>query len=129
MEARYQAVGRRKSSVARVILKPGSGKIFVNKIDVDKYMPYKTLVQDLKQPLVVTETETKYDVFANVKGGGFNGQAGAIRLGIARSLLEINSQWKPKLKEKSLLTRDARVVERKKYGFKKARKSPQFSKR
>ena len=129
MDVRYQAVGRRKSSVARIILKPGSGKILVNKVDVDKYMPYKTLVQDLKQPLVVTETETKYDVFANVKGGGFNGQAGAIRLGIARSLLEINNQWKSKLKEKSLLTRDARVVERKKYGFKKARKSPQFSKR
>ncbi len=129
MDVKYQAVGRRKSSVARIVLKPGTGKILVNKINVDKYMPYKTLIQDLKQPLVVTETESKYDVLANVRGGGFNGQSGAIRLGIARGLLEINDQWKPKLKEKGLLTRDARVVERKKYGFKKARKSPQFSKR
>lgn len=129
MSVIYQATGRRKSSVARIILKPGKGKILVNGVDVNEYMPYQTLVQDLKQPLVITETIDKYDIFANVKGGGFNGQSGAIRLGLTRALIKINNQWKPKLKAKGLVTRDARIVERKKYGLKKARKSPQFSKR
>ncbi len=129
MSVQYQAVGRRKTSVARVTLKPGEGLIIVNGQDVNEYMPYATLVQDLEQPLVATEQKGKFDIAVNVKGGGFNGQAGAIRLGITRALIEVNADWKPVLKELKLTTRDARKVERKKYGFKKSRKSPQFSKR
>ncbi|MFA6624902.1 MAG: 30S ribosomal protein S9 [Bacilli bacterium] len=125
----YAAIGRRKSSVARVFLTPGKGDIIVNGKKIDEYFPHKTLVLDATQPLKVTNTEGKYDIKANIVGGGYSGQAGALRLGIARSLLKANSENRPLLKAQGLLTVDARVVERKKYGLRKARKSPQFSKR
>lgn len=125
----YAGLGRRKSSTARVILVPGSGKILVNGVEVDKYMPYATLVMDLKQPLTLTNTVEQFDVSVNVKGGGFTGQAGAIRLGIARALLEASADYRPVLKKAGMLTRDARAKERKKYGLKAARRAPQFSKR
>ncbi len=124
----YLGTGRRKSSVARVILKPGKGSIIVNDEDVNSYMPYQTLVMDLKQPLTLLDVADKYDVVANVHGGGFTGQAGAIRLGIARALLEAGLD-RGTLKRAGMLTRDARVKERKKYGLKGARRAPQFSKR
>ncbi len=126
----YRGTGRRKSSVARVILTPGKGNIVINGVDVNEYFPYETLVMDLKQPLTFTENETKFDISANVNGGGFSGQAGAVRLGIARALLEASqNSYRPVLKANGMLTRDARAKERKKYGLKKARKAPQFSKR
>ncbi|MCI1734623.1 MAG: 30S ribosomal protein S9 [Bacilli bacterium] len=125
----YAAVGRRKSSVARVFVTPGKGEIVVNGHKVDEYFPHKTLVLDVKQPLKVTSTEDKYDVKANIIGGGYSGQAGALRLGIARSLVKANPDFRAALRAAGLLTVDSRVVERKKYGFKKARKSGQFSKR
>jgi len=125
---KYYGTGRRKSSVARVYLTAGTGKITVNGEDVNKYMPYATLVMDLSQPLTVTGNETKYDVEAFVFGGGFTGQSGAIRLGIARALLEAGADRKA-MKVAGLLTRDARAKERKKYGLKGARRAPQFSKR
>jgi small subunit ribosomal protein S9 len=125
----YAAVGRRKSSVARVFVTPGKGEIVVNGHKVDEYFPHKTLVLDVKQPLKVTSTEDKYDVKANIIGGGYSGQAGALRLGIARSLVKANPDFRAALRAAELLTVDSRVVERKKYGFKKARKSGQFSKR
>ena len=124
----YYGTGRRKSSVARVYVTLGSGKIVVNDRDVNEYMPYATLVMDLKQPLVLTETEGKYDVVCEVKGGGFTGQAGAIRLGITRALLEAGCDRKT-LKTAGMITRDSRKKERKKYGLKAARRAPQFSKR
>jgi small subunit ribosomal protein S9 len=124
----YYGTGRRKSSVARVFVTPGKGKITVNGKDVNEYMPYATLVMDLSQPLEATSTADKFDVNAQVKGGGFTGQAGAIRLGIARALLEAGVDRKA-LKVAGLLTRDARAKERKKYGLKAARRAPQFSKR
>ena len=127
-DLQYYGTGRRKSSVARVYVTLGSGKIVVNGRDVDEYMPYATLVMDLKQPLVLTGTESKYDVRAEVKGGGFTGQAGAIRLGLTRALLEAGVD-RPTLKQAGLITRDQRVKERKKYGLKAARRAPQFSKR
>jgi len=127
-DLQYYGTGRRKSSVARVYVTLGSGKIVVNGRDVDEYMPYATLVMDLKQPLVLTGTEAKYDVKAEVKGGGFTGQAGAIRLGLTRALLEAGVD-RPTLKQAGLVTRDQRVKERKKYGLKAARRAPQFSKR
>ena len=120
--------GRRKSSIARVYVVSGKGKITVNGRDVNEYMPYATLVMDLKQPLVLTGTESKYDVNCDVKGGGFTGQAGAIRLGITRALLEAGCDRKV-LKTAGMITRDSRKKERKKYGLKAARKAPQFSKR
>ena len=126
--AKYYGTGRRKSSVARVYVTPGKGKITVNGKDVNEYMPYATLVMDLKQPLELTETADKYDVVCEVKGGGFTGQAGAIRLGITRALLEAGCDRKT-LKTAGLITRDSRKKERKKYGLKAARKAPQFSKR
>ena len=126
--AQYYGTGRRKSSIARVYVTSGSGKITVNGRDVNEYMPYQTLVMDLKQPLVLTETESKYDVVADVHGGGFTGQAGAIRLGITRALLQAGCDRKV-LKSAGLVTRDSRRKERKKYGLKAARKAPQFSKR
>ena len=126
--AQYYGTGRRKSSIARVYVTAGSGKITVNGRDVNEYMPYQTLVMDLRQPLVLTETESKYDVRAEVTGGGFTGQAGAIRLGIARALLEAGCD-RTTLKRAGLLTRDSRAKERKKYGLKAARRAPQFSKR
>ncbi len=127
-KVQYYGTGRRKSSVARVYLTSGKGKIVVNGMDVDKYMPYATLVMDLKQPLEVTANLDKFDVVATVKGGGFTGQAGAIRLGIARALLEAGADRRA-LKVAGLLTRDSRAKERKKYGLKAARRAPQFSKR
>jgi small subunit ribosomal protein S9 len=126
----FMGTGRRKSSVARVILTPGKGNIVVNGVDVNEYFPYETLVMDLKQPLTFTENETKFDISANVNGGGFSGQAGAVRLGIARALLEASqNSYRPVLKANGMLTRDARAKERKKYGLKAARRAPQFSKR
>ena len=124
----FLGTGRRKSSVARVFLKPGKGNIVVNNQDVNEYMPYQTLVMDLKQPLTILDVAEKYDVVCNVHGGGFTGQAGAIRLGIARALLEAGHD-RGALKEAGMLTRDARAKERKKYGLKGARRAPQFSKR
>lgn len=126
----YTATGRRKRSVAQVTLKSGKGKITVNGVDVNEYMPYETLVMDLKQPLVLTGAVDSYDIDVQVSGGGFSGQTGAIRLGIARALLEVNSEaYRPTLKGAGMITRDARIKERKKYGLKKARRAPQFSKR
>ena len=124
----YYGTGRRKSSIARVYVVSGTGKILVNGRDVNEYMPYQTLVMDLKQPLTLTGTETKYDVRADVHGGGFTGQAGAIRLGITRALLEAGCD-RATLKTAGMITRDPRKKERKKYGLKAARKAPQFSKR
>ena len=127
-EIKYYGTGRRKSSVARVYVKPGKGNIVVNGRPVDEYMPFATLVLDLKQPLALTGSESRYDVTCNVKGGGFTGQAEAIRLGIARALLEAGED-RSTLKVAGMLTRDARAKERKKYGLKGARRAPQFSKR
>ena len=124
----YYGTGRRKSSIARVYVISGTGKIIVNGRDVNEYMPYQTLVMDLKQPLTLTDTESKYDVRADVRGGGFTGQAGAIRLGITRALLQAGCDRKV-LKDAGMVTRDSRKKERKKYGLKAARKAPQFSKR
>ena len=127
-EVKYYGTGRRKTSVARVYIKPGKGNIVVNGKKVDDYMPFPTLVLGLKQPLAILGAEDRYDVEADVKGGGFTGQAEAIRLGIARALLEANEDRKA-LKVAGMLTRDARCKERKKYGLKGARRAPQFSKR
>ena len=127
-DLQYYGTGRRKSSIARVYVTSGTGKITVNGRDVNEYMPYATLVMDLRQPLVLTETENKYDVRAEVYGGGFTGQAGAIRLGIARALLKAGCD-RSVLKKAGMLTRDSRAKERKKYGLKAARRAPQFSKR
>ena len=126
---RYLGTGRRKSSVARVTLVPGTGNITVNGQKVEDYLPLATFVMDLKQPLTATSNETRFDVVVDVKGGGYSGQTGAIRLGIARALLEASADYRPTLKTLGLLTRDARAKERKKYGLKKARRAPQFSKR
>ena len=128
-QAAYAGTGRRKDSVARVRLVPGNGKITVNDKDVDQYIPFPNLVKDLKQPLTLTETEGQYDIHVNVNGGGFSGQAGAIRLGIARALLEVDPDFRGPLKKAGFLTRDPRMKERKKPGLKKARKASQFSKR
>ena len=132
----FYGTGRRKGSVARVTLTPGTGKITVNGKDVHEYMPYEVLVMDLKQPLVVTKNETAFDVTADVNGGGFSGQTGAIRLGITRALLEYDKEnegnedsYRKILKANGFVTRDPRVKERKKYGLKAARRAPQFSKR
>lgn len=125
---KFYGTGRRKSSVARVYVTPGKGKIAVNGRDVKEYMPYATLVMDLSQPLEVLGKASAYDVECFVKGGGFTGQAGAIRLGIARALLEAGEDRKT-LKVAGLVKRDARAKERKKYGLKAARRAPQFSKR
>lgn len=123
------AIGRRKTSVARVILSPGSGKITVNKRPLELYFPIETLRSDAVRPLEVTQTSGKYDVRVNVEGGGPTGQAGAIRLSIARALLQLSDDNRATLRTAGLLTRDPRMVERKKYGQKKARKRFQFSKR
>lgn len=122
-------VGRRKNATARVILRSGSGNVKVNKREFEKYFPLKTNRDDVLLPFNITETLGSYDVFANVSGGGFSGQSEAIRLGIARALVDINPEFKPLLKAESLMTRDPRMVERKKYGQPKARKKFQFSKR
>ena len=121
--------GRRKSSVARVYLVPGTGKITINKRDIDEYFGLDTLKVIVRQPLVATETSDKFDVLVNVKGGGYTGQAGAIRHGISRALLTVDGDFRPALKKAGYLTRDPRMKERKKYGLKKARRAPQFSKR
>ena len=125
----YDATGRRKSSVARVRLVPGEGNIIINDRELAKYFGLKTLELIIKQPLETTETIGKYDVLANVNGGGISGQAGAIRHGIARALLKVDEEYRPALKKAGLLTRDPREKERRKYGLKKARKASQFSKR
>ncbi len=125
----YRGTGRRKTSVARVRLIPGNGKITVNKRPMDEYFNYETLRVLAKEPLTITDNESNYDVICNVEGGGFTGQAGAIRHGLSRALIEADEELRPILKKAGFLTRDSRMKERKKYGFKKARKSPQFSKR
>ena len=128
-ENKYNAIGRRKRSVAKVTLTPGKGNITVNGKDVKDYMPYETLVIDLTQPLALVDSKDKYDINIVVKGGGFSGQTGAIRLGITRALMLANQENRPVLKANGMVTRDARIKERKKYGLKKARRAPQFSKR
>ena len=126
---KYYGTGRRKSSVARVYLVPGTGKITINKRDIDEYLGLDTLKVIVRQPLVATETADKFDVLVNVRGGGYTGQAGAIRHGIARALLNVDADYRPVLKSAGFLTRDPRMKERKKYGLKGARRAPQFSKR
>jgi small subunit ribosomal protein S9 len=121
--------GRRKTAVARLYMKPGTGKVTVNKTDAANYFPTAVLQYKLNQPFSITETEGQYDVNVNVYGGGINGQADAVRLAMSKALVEINPEWKPSLKEVGLMTRDPRMVERKKPGLKKARKREQFSKR
>ncbi|MCX7694325.1 MULTISPECIES: 30S ribosomal protein S9 [Caloramator] len=128
-KVQYFGTGRRKTSVARVRLVPGEGNIVINKRDIDNYFGLETLKVIVKQPLVLTGTLDKYDVLVNVHGGGFTGQAGAIRHGIARALVQADADLRPVLKKAGFLTRDPRMVERKKYGLKKARRAPQFSKR
>ena len=127
--AQYYGTGRRKSSVARVYLVPGKGNITINKRDIDEYFGLETLKVIVRQPLVATETVDKYDVKVTVKGGGYTGQAGAVRHGIARALLQVDEEFRPTLKKAGYLTRDPRMKERKKYGLKAARRAPQFSKR
>ena len=126
---KYYGTGRRKSSVARVYLVPGTGKVTINKRDIDEYLGLETLKVVVRQPLVATETVDKFDVIVTVKGGGYTGQAGAIRHGIARALLQVDAEYRPVLKAAGYLTRDPRMKERKKYGLKSARRAPQFSKR
>ncbi len=128
-KARYYGTGRRKSSIARVYLLPGTGKVTINKRDMDNYFGLDTLKLIVRQPLAATETSDKFDVMVNVKGGGFTGQAGAIRHGISRALLQADADYRPVLKKAGFLTRDPRMKERKKYGLKAARRAPQFSKR
>ena len=132
----FAATGKRKRSVAQVRMVPGTGKIIVNGKDVNEYMPFPTLVMDLKQPLVATNNEKTFDITVTVKGGGFSGQTGAIRLGITRALLLVDAgneanedSYRKILKSAGFVTRDPRVKERKKYGLRKARRAPQFSKR
>ena len=125
----YYGTGRRKHSVARVRLVAGEGNIIVNGRKVEEYFNYETLIRDVKQPLVLTGTENKYDVIVKVEGGGFTGQAGAIRHGISRALLTVDAELRPALKKEGFLTRDDRMKERKNNGLKAARRAPQFSKR
>ena len=128
-DTRYYGTGRRKKSVARVYLMPGTGKITINKRDIDEYLGMETLKVIVRQPLMATDTADKFDVLVNVKGGGYTGQAGAIRHGIPRALLQADAEYRPVLKAAGYLTRDPRMKERKKYGLKAARRAPQFSKR
>ncbi|MCX7843644.1 MAG: 30S ribosomal protein S9 [Clostridia bacterium] len=128
-KVQYYGTGRRKKSVARVRLLPGEGKIIINDREIDNYFGLETLKVICKQPLVLTDTIGKFDVLCKVVGGGFTGQAGAIRHGIARALLKADEELRPVLKKAGFLTRDPRMKERKKYGLKKARRAPQFSKR
>ncbi|WP_059174153.1 30S ribosomal protein S9 [Bacillus sp. FJAT-27445] len=128
-QVQYIGTGRRKSSVARVRLVPGNGQILINDREITSYIPFEALREVVKQPLVATETLGNYNILVNVKGGGYTGQAGAIRHGIARALLQADPEFRPTLKRAGLLTRDARMKERKKYGLKGARRAPQFSKR
>ncbi len=126
---KYYGTGRRKKSVARVYLTPGKGDVVINKRSMDEYFGLETLKVIVRQPLTATGTNEKFDVLVNVHGGGFTGQAGAIRHGIARALLQVDSEYRPVLKKEGFLTRDPRMKERKKYGLKAARRAPQFSKR
>ena len=127
---KFYGTGRRKSSIARVYLVPGTGNITINKRSLDEYFGLETLKVVVKQPLALTETADKFDVIVNVHGGGYTGQAGAIRHGISRALLQVDSdEYRPSLKKAGFLTRDPRMKERKKYGLKAARRAPQFSKR
>ena len=126
---RFYGTGRRKKSIARVYLVPGTGKITVNKRDIDEYFGLETLKLIVRQPLAATQTPDKFDVLVNVHGGGTTGQAGAIRHGISRALLQADNEYRPTLKAAGFLTRDPRMKERKKYGLKAARRAPQFSKR
>ena len=126
---KFYGTGRRKSSIARVYLVPGNGNITINKRSLDEYFGLETLKVVVKQPLALTETTEKFDVLVNVHGGGYTGQAGAIRHGIARALLKADAEFRPTLKKAGYLTRDPRMKERKKYGLKAARRAPQFSKR
>ena len=125
----WTATGRRKRSVAQVRMTAGKGNITVNGKDVNEYMPFAVLVMDLKQPLVATGNEDKFDIDVTVRGGGFSGQTGAIRLGITRALMEVSADFRKPLKVAGMVTRDPRAKERKKYGLKAARRAPQFSKR
>ena len=127
--AKYYGTGRRKKSVARVYLVPGKGEITVNKRNIDEYFGLETLKLIVRQPMVATDTTEKFDVIVNVKGGGYTGQAGAVRHGIARALLQVDPDFRSTLKAAGYLTRDPRMKERKKYGLKAARRAPQFSKR
>lgn len=137
MAKTFVGTGRRKRSIARVRMTSGKGKITINGRDVNEYLPFKTLVMDLTQPLEATKTRDKFDIDVTVNGGGFSGQTGAIRLGITRALLQYDQNTDPSsdssfrkiLKQAGFITRDARIKERKKYGLKKARRAPQFSKR
>lgn len=128
-QVQYYGTGRRKKSVARVRLVPGDGRIVINGRDIDEFFGLETLKAVVRQPLVLTDTTNRYDVLVNVSGGGFTGQAGAIRHGIARALLKVDQELRPVLKKAGFLTRDPRMKERKKYGLKAARRAPQFSKR
>ncbi|MFR7991684.1 MAG: 30S ribosomal protein S9 [Lachnospiraceae bacterium] len=127
--AQCYGTGRRKKSIARVYLTQGSGKITINKRDIDDYFGLETLKVIVRQPLVATDTTNKFDVKVTVRGGGYTGQAGAVRHGIARALLQADEEFRPILKKAGYLTRDPRMKERKKYGLKAARRAPQFSKR
>ena len=127
--SKFYGTGRRKTSVARVYLVPGTGKITINKRDIDEYLGLETLKVIVRQPLVATDTVEKFDVLVNVHGGGYTGQAGAIRHGISRALLQVDDDYRPILKKAGYLTRDPRMKERKKYGLKAARRAPRFSKR
>jgi len=128
-ELSYYATGKRKESIAKVWLKPGAGKITVNEKDYKEYFSRATLVSMINEPLNITGTVNSYDITATIVGGGISGQAGALRHGISKALLEVNPEYRTLLKKEGFLTRDPRVKERKKYGLKKARKRPQFSKR
>ncbi len=129
MAVQYQGTGRRKKSIARVRLVPGTGVITINKRPLEEYFGYELLIREVRRPLVLVGVEGKYDVIVTANGGGFTGQAGAIRHGISRALLKVEATFRPALKAEGFLTRDPRMKERKKYGLKAARRSPQFSKR
>lgn len=129
MKAQYIGTGRRKKAIARVRLVPGTGKVTINKRDIENYFNYETLRTMLREPLLITDTLGQYDVLVNVHGGGYTGQAGAVRHGISRALLQADAELRPILKKAGFLTRDPRMKERKKYGLKKARRASQFSKR
>ncbi|WP_026895010.1 30S ribosomal protein S9 [Clostridiisalibacter paucivorans] len=128
-KVQYYGTGRRKKAIARVRLVPGTGDVKINNRTIDEFFNYETLKVKVKEPLVITDTLDKYDVIVNVNGGGYTGQAGAIRLGISRALLKADAELRGVLKKAGMLTRDPRMTERKKYGLKKARRAPQFSKR
>ncbi len=129
MDNQYRGTGRRKTSIATVRLLPGNGKFIINGRDIEEYFNFETLRTVAKSPLALTDMDGKFDVIVKVIGGGFTGQAGAIRHGISRALIEADEELRPILKKAGFLTRDARMKERKKYGLKKARRAPQFSKR